>query len=439
MSLSSSPRYRRFSRAGPAPAFVEELPAYTGRRRATLSQPVVRRDPVEHVFPLEDKGRPWATLTLRSSAKSAKSIPTFHEKENINGSFRMMAEKGDSIHSITVQITGRVITDSSSAGMSVFLSQSLPLWSKIDSRIAGASSKLLGQCEFPFSIPLSKTVNGDGYDSAFRIPETFLERRTQASITYEIAVVVSRGKLRSDSYVKTRFGYIPNLRPDPPSLLRRLAYQENSVLAGPDVDPEGWSVTGPAVVRGLMFRSHPVAVNCILALANPMSYTRGTVLPCRLTVECADAQALELLSASNAPVAVLRRIVRFQSATSKKCVESVEDVSQAVWWPSPSEADSGLPYSRCLEGEIKLSKNLASSSSIGGRFNVSYTVSLLPFDVIGFTPSTPGSALDQPVTIATTYARDSPRPQAYAPPSYDGITGKEPEVEYTAKLTRGLR
>jgi hypothetical protein len=103
MDASSPPRYRRFSRPGPAPQSAD-LPAYT--RRNTLAQPIARREPVEHLYPLSDsKGRPWATLSLRSSAKSGKSVPTFFEKEHINGSFQLTAEKGDSIQSVTVTVS----------------------------------------------------------------------------------------------------------------------------------------------------------------------------------------------------------------------------------------------------------------------------------------------------------------------------------------------
>jgi hypothetical protein len=98
---ASPPRYRRFSRPGPVPQSATDLPAYT--RRNTLAQPIARREPVEHIYPLSDgKGRAWASLVLRSSAKSGKSVPTFFEKEHINGSFQLSAEKGDSIQSVTI-------------------------------------------------------------------------------------------------------------------------------------------------------------------------------------------------------------------------------------------------------------------------------------------------------------------------------------------------
>ncbi|KAF7374745.1 hypothetical protein MSAN_00360000 [Mycena sanguinolenta] len=401
MDASSPPRYRRFSRPGPAPQSAD-LPAYT--RRNTLAQPIARREPVEHIYPLSDsKGRPWASLTLMSSAKSGKSLPTFFEKEHLNGSFQLTAEKGDSIQSVTVIVTGRIVTGSSVDDSYVFLNQSLSLWSKTDSRSTGAATKLLGPCVWPFSIPLPKAVSlkDSGDDTLYRLPETFLERHTRASVAYEICVLVSRGKLRADSQIKTRFGYIPSTRPDSPSLLRQLAYRENTIIPGPDVDPLGWKASSTAVVRGTLFKTRQAAVHCILSLANPLSYTRGTVIPCRLTLESTDDQALDMFSSPSAPVVILRRCVRFQNpSTSSKPVEG-----------------NDAPYSRSLEGEIKLAKDLASSSSIG-RFTVSYTVVVSSFETVGFTPSSSLPILEEHVTIATTHARDSPRPLAYSPPSY---------------------
>ncbi|KAJ7170804.1 hypothetical protein C8R43DRAFT_944647 [Mycena crocata] len=417
---ASPPRYRRFSRPVPAQS-AGDLPAYT--RRNTLAQPIARREPVEHIYPLTDgKSHPWASLTLRSSAKSVKSVPTFFEKEHINGSFQLTADKGDSIQSVTITITGRIITGSSVDETYVFLNQSLPLWSKADSRSSGAATKLLGACVWPFSIPLPKAVSmKDGsHDTLFRLPETFLERHTRASVSYEICVLVSRGKLRTDSQIKTRFAYVPSTRPDPPSLLRQLAYRENTLLPGPEVDPAGWYTSSTAVIRGTVFKTRQATVHCMLSLANPLSYTRGTVIPCRMTLESNDHQALDMFSAPSAPVVTLRRRVRFQNPTTSSkrevdWVESFEDVCSTVWWPSPGGTDA--PYSRCLEGEIKLPKDIASSSSIG-RFSVSYTIVVASFETAGFTPSSSQPILVEPVTIATTHARDSPRPHAYAPPAY---------------------
>lgn len=106
MDVSSPPRYRRFSRPGPAPSSGtdQNLPPYT--RRNTLLQPVtLHRAPTEHVYPLVDgRSRPWATLKVYSSAKSAKSLPTFFEKEKINGSLELNVEKGESIQAVTATV-----------------------------------------------------------------------------------------------------------------------------------------------------------------------------------------------------------------------------------------------------------------------------------------------------------------------------------------------
>jgi len=95
MDAVSPPQYRRSG---------SELPAYS--RRRSVQQPTLpRRDPTEHTFQLsEGKNTPWVTLKLRSSAKSPKSLPTFFEKEHINGELEVMAERGDSIQAITATV-----------------------------------------------------------------------------------------------------------------------------------------------------------------------------------------------------------------------------------------------------------------------------------------------------------------------------------------------
>lgn len=76
-----------------------ELPPYYPRHTHQHSP---RREPTEHVFSLSDgRGAPWLTLKLRSSAKSSKSLPTFFEKEDINGQIELTAERGDSIQAVT--------------------------------------------------------------------------------------------------------------------------------------------------------------------------------------------------------------------------------------------------------------------------------------------------------------------------------------------------
>ena len=108
MDFSTPPQYRRSSRQGLgrlSDVSGSELPPYS-RRNTLAQQPLsAPREPTEHVFQIADgKSKPWITLTLRSSAKSSRSLPTFFEKENINGQLEVDAEKGDSIQAITAAV-----------------------------------------------------------------------------------------------------------------------------------------------------------------------------------------------------------------------------------------------------------------------------------------------------------------------------------------------
>lgn len=106
-------------------------------------------------------------------------------------------------------MTGRIITGSNVGDSFVFLNQIQPIWSKspdaprVPSPSEGASSnKLLGHCVWPLSIALARTAlapSGSGEMRSFRLPETFLERETRVSVQYDLTIVISRGKLRSDN------------------------------------------------------------------------------------------------------------------------------------------------------------------------------------------------------------------------------------------------
>ncbi|KDR78972.1 hypothetical protein GALMADRAFT_63777 [Galerina marginata CBS 339.88] len=442
MDASSPPRYRRFStRPGPAPSSGSELPPYT--RRNTLTQPVnFRRDPTEHVFQLADgKSRPWITLKLYSSAKSSKSLPTFFEKENITGLLELEAERGDSIQAITATVTGRIITGSGVDDCFVFLNQTQPIWSKSSDspRVPSPSgstsgNKLLGHCVWPLSITLARTAtvpSGSGELQSFRLPETFLERQTRVSVQYDLTIVVSRGMLRADNRIKTAFGYVPSSRPDPPSLLRQLAYQQFMPLPGPLSDPEGWKTLRPVAVRGTMFNTNRAEAKCTLSLAKPLCYARGTVLPCFLALEGREPRVLDMLAAPTSIVLSLRRRVRFynKSSSSRRDVawnETVEDMGTAVWWPSTdSRSDSTCRY---LEGEIRLAKDLRPTSEMG-HFSISYAAVLCPFIAVGFS-SDSAALLSEPVEVATMHAK-GPRTNAYSPPAYDPLSRRndDPTIE----------
>jgi hypothetical protein len=106
---------------------------------------------------------------------------------------------------------GRITTGARTDDILTFLSQSLCIWSKstdlprvVPSSSAGASgSKLLGRCEWPLSIPLPPEVTIPsllgGPTQTYRLPETFMERQVNASVQYELTIIIGRGRFRSDS------------------------------------------------------------------------------------------------------------------------------------------------------------------------------------------------------------------------------------------------
>lgn len=56
--------------------------------------------------------------------------------------------------------------------------------------------------------------------------------------------------------------YVPALRPAAPSLLRQLAYQQNTALLGPGSDPDGWHTLPTVVVKGRLGGKRDVTAQC---------------------------------------------------------------------------------------------------------------------------------------------------------------------------------
>lgn len=175
-----------------------------------------------------------------------------------------------------------------------------------------------------------------------------------------------------------------------------------------------------------------------MSIAQPTCYTRGSVIPCYMTLEGSESPVLDVLSAPSSIVVCLRRRVRFynKSSSPRRDVawnEAVEDMGTAIWWPSSSARSDSL--TRHLEGEIRLAKDLRPTSEMG-HFSISvsllvddkvifvlltpldqYAVVLCPFEAANYT-SEASVLLSEQVEIATMYAK-GPRPHAYSPPAYD--------------------
>ncbi|KAJ6532063.1 hypothetical protein B0H19DRAFT_466554 [Mycena capillaripes] len=416
------------------------LPSYS-RRSSGVPQ---RRVLTEHQYHLASKGSkpPWATLKVLSRSPTPAQLPTFLEGDKITGTFTFNLEQAENITCVKAVAKGQIIPGPADKDTFTFLEVASTLWSKEngDPRNPGgsrSSGKLRGHYEWPFTleIPSTVTVPATAHfrSGTFRLPQTFLERRFPTSIQYVLVVHINRSQFfRVNSRVETMFAYVPATRPPPPSPLRQLAYQQNTPLLGPEGDPAGWEQLPSFTIRGTVFSARQVEATCHFALAKPLSYTRGSPIPCVITLTSTDAQALDLLSAPRAISVYLRRRLKPILPASKRngmfdanadlSADPAENIVAASWWPS-LEGGSELGNSprinrRRLDGEIQLPTTLKPSCRIA-HFAVEYTVEVLPFKAPAFTSADGKPLLKQSVEIVTMFASNCPRPRAYAPPQYN--------------------
>ncbi|KAJ7285202.1 hypothetical protein C8J57DRAFT_1290710 [Mycena rebaudengoi] len=421
------------------------LPAYS--RRESINPPAPAQLATEHQYHLSSRGsKPmtWATLKVLSRSPTPGHIPTFLQGDKIGGFFSVNLGRKDSIVSIHVTAKGQIMPGPVDSEALTFVEVGATLWSKDTGEFRTGSSssmehKLSGQHVWPFTLelPAAVTLPATRYSSAgtFALPQTFLERRVQTSVQYSLLVSIIRSRFRVNSKIETTFSYIPSTRPPPPSPLRQLAYRENRPLLGPEVDLDGWAQLPPFTVRGTVFSSRNAEATCNLSLAIPLCYTRGSPIPCSLTIFSNDSQALDLLSSPRAVEVHLRRRVRPCTPASKRSgmfdanadlsVDPVEDIAAASWWPTQDHAQ-GTQHGvrrRRLEGEIQLPANLKPSCQIA-HFAVEYTVEVLPFKAIAFVSvdDTGQPLLSQRVEVTTMFARDCPRPRTFAAPQYNANT-----------------
>ncbi|KAJ7814616.1 hypothetical protein B0H14DRAFT_2849960 [Mycena olivaceomarginata] len=262
--------------------------------------------------------------------------------------------------------------------------------------------KLCGHYEWPFTleIPVAVTLAATNHFRAgtFTIPQSFQERRFPTSIQYFLVVHVDRSRFRVNSRVETNFAY--------------LAYQQNTSLLGPEADPQGWEQFPSFTVRGTVFSTRRVETTCHLC------YTRGSPIPCAMTMSSTDSQALDLLSAPRAIFVHLRRRLKPIQPASKRngIFDANADLTivAASWWLSLG----GAPPDIVLGPSRRLSRRRLDAREMA-HFAVEYTVEVLPFKAPAFTSADSDPLLQQRVEIVTMFPSDCPRPRAYAPPQYN--------------------
>ncbi|KAF7328006.1 hypothetical protein MKEN_00381300 [Mycena kentingensis (nom. inval.)] len=413
---SVPPSYDSSAPAGP--------PGYTSRRAMT-----------EHQYTLASRGNkpPWATLKLLSRSPNPSQLPTILEGDRLVGAVVLNLDKSDGIVGVSVVAKGQVVPGPDDRDPLTFLELTTTLWSKDrgDPRNPTTPTrKLTGHYEWPFSLEIPASVVLD--QGTFRLPQTFVERRFPTSVSYVLVLQITRGRFRVNSRIHTSLHYVPATRPSPPSPLRQLAYRQSTPLIGPEGDPAGWEQLPPFTVRGTAFKTRTVEATCWFSLAKPLCYTRGSQVPCAITLSCTDTQALDLLSAPRAVNVALRRRLRPIPPASRRTgmfdanadlsADPAETVALASWWPpaegAAAEAASATSHRR-LEGEISLPVTLKPSARMA-HFAVEYSVEVLPFKAIAFIPehgSHPPPFVCQPIEIVTMHA-SGVVPRSYAPPQY---------------------
>ncbi|KAF8884615.1 hypothetical protein BD779DRAFT_1442937 [Infundibulicybe gibba] len=419
-ALTSLPRYSFVSRPEPS--------------NDTASSALPAVGSTEHQFHLTKKRHNWATLRILSNASSPKQLPKYMAGETVQGTFELILDGPDSIHSISISIKGRIITCPGDGETFFFLDQSLPLWDKTQGDPnSGAQpsfpGKLSGHYTWPFSFPFPTSIPKGGKEPNIsprhQIPQTYLERNAKVSVHYELFVFISRGILRSDSLIQTSVVYVPRIMPEPASALRQAAYLERQLPPCPREDPIGWYVLPSATMHGLVGQ-RPVEVECTLSLARPLCYTRGAIIPCHLTVRATLPQDLDLLVKPDTIVAHLRRRVRFHQDTAGTMkrhsitpltVGDVQDLTFGVWWPRHEGLSSQETYQREMHGEIHLPGDLQPSCDFPS-LSIEYYIVILPFDSPYFLAERSQVVISQPIRIATVHAPGpTPEPISSQPSS----------------------
>ncbi|TDL19924.1 hypothetical protein BD410DRAFT_791559 [Rickenella mellea] len=417
---------------------ISDLPAYTATSPTLPTHSSRHRRRVKHVFASKDhKGEAWLVLTLQSSASSPKSVPMIIGGEPVSGQVDLKLQKPQSIQSVVLVIKGSLqCTSANGSQPIVFYKHQETLWDNIMGDPGSSSTpsspttpdgKLQGNHRWSFSKVLPTSVTFDTHrlkdiipTGSVPLPPNFSENGSYSIIRYDVDVKVKRsGFFHRDEEFGTMFQYTPRSKPASASLLRQTAYRENTPLLGPAIDSLGWKIFPRVVVQGTLFNVMKVDVACSFALATPLAYTRGSVIPCAMTLQSENLQALDVLSSPQCPtVHFVREIQGDDYQGEAPCMEGWEATrifAEARWW-KPNSSENPECNRRELQGEISLPRELKPSFSFG-IFYLKYRIELHPFKAPGFVPATEGVLLRANVDIMTDHA-DGPRPRRYLPPDY---------------------
>ncbi|RXW16782.1 hypothetical protein EST38_g9071 [Candolleomyces aberdarensis] len=262
------------------------------------------------------KAQPWATLKLyNAETRGGKggNYPRFCEGENIFGRVELSLLGPHTIKNVKLVLKGKIITSAMDTGSVNFLEQNYTVWDRSfgDPRHSRPEEKFDGKLEgdyvFPFSIPFPTHVNlstleavkADGQRVESQIQLAPQNAGLGGQITPFPAEIPLQKKF-VDYHDESAGGE---------------ASSEQRSLAARTELGQGQSYVAPFHLDSPSSPSDPerreLRVDYTLCLANPVSYARGTVIPCYLTIACDDISALNLFSNPRSPRVRLSRAVRY--------------------------------------------------------------------------------------------------------------------------------
>ncbi|TFK94068.1 hypothetical protein K466DRAFT_477317 [Polyporus arcularius HHB13444] len=440
MSTPSLPAYPSDSSSDSHLDVAQDLPTYTRTINTEWDIPPAEQ---QHNFHLETKktGARWLTLVVTSRAASDDEQPTFYPGGNVTGSVRLTLEKQEVMDQISIDLYGRLTIFSHTTAN--FLHVSRPLFS------AAAQNSLpsllrrvklgAGQHEWPYSFHLPKGVSilssvdmeGQSQRQTYRLPPSFSDLQSDVHVEYSLVVRVSRGGFRSGGKLVVPFKYVPLARPSAPTILRQLAYQQNTPVVEPLGDPAGWKTLEAVTVDGMLFKTVAVTAHCRLSISRPLTYTRGGLIHLVLSVEAANEQFLDMITPASLHIALVQRITfgdppettRFSRRLTEQTTMKCYDRGNASWWRAPVDGAHFIAPAKVFAGEIMVPEDLVPGCQIL-HYGHEYEVVLYPLTAVGFTPNAPPEEIlvSERVTIVTAFAQ-GPRPRPHVPPEYNSEPG----------------
>ncbi|KAG5636658.1 hypothetical protein H0H81_007277 [Sphagnurus paluster] len=246
---------------------MDEAPPYAATEISLEGLPSYSREPEPlHSYFLGSKAHKWLTLFINGSRRGrASTLPVLREGESMSGRVELDLEKAAILKEITVEVQGVILAEDEIR----FLEIKKSLWIS-----PNGNTKLVGKHSWPYDIQLPKEVcissGKRNQGKTYRLPPNFSENTGDIYIDYRLVVTVRRSALKGNRLLSANFAYIPKIVPDAPSELRRLAYDQELPIFGPEGDPDGWKVLPKLVVRGTLFNVQEVEVECTLAVAKPL-------------------------------------------------------------------------------------------------------------------------------------------------------------------------